>query len=547
MKYRNHSKRYWTYLLPLALILFLGGCAFYHWENTSLAGLTDKNTVLDVYLVDRSSNKYWAIDVVTLDSSQLSGKVRSTGKGLPKFTGTKKERLKEKHILMYVEKDVAAGIPGEGLFTTVPLNNIEQIKVYEYSPALSIIVSSYVIIIGAGVVVLGILLLSKGASCPFIYTQTPEGALFEGEIYSGATSPQMERDDWLPLRGPSPPDGIYRLTITNEVPEIQHTNLLELISVDHPAGTKVLFDKYGKLHTLSAVQSPVQAADLSGSDVLPLIAQEDSLRFFGNFSNETPNAEEAVILSFRRPPGAQSALLQIHAKNSMWLDASYKMFLDEFGRYSDRFKEQQMNKSREERLAWMLNQNIPLSVWLETKPGQWSRTDWFNLPGPMALRSDVLPLDLSQVWGDTVRVKLSTGFLFWEIDQVGMDFSRPQPASARTLRAVSAFDQKGIDHTQELNAVDDRYYDQAAIGDAATVVFEQAPGPSAELQRSYFLHARGHYEILHEAPRFKPDRRELERFREPNSFPVFARAKWKSLQGTKMVFGADAKQRNHEN
>jgi hypothetical protein len=47
---------------------------------------------------------------------------------------------------------------------------------------------------------------------------------------------------------------------------------LELWVVDHPAGTRVVPDIQGKLHTLAAPQAPLSAHDSEGHDLLPWLA-----------------------------------------------------------------------------------------------------------------------------------------------------------------------------------------------------------------------------------------------------------------------------------
>jgi hypothetical protein len=57
------------------------------------------------------------------------------------------------------------------------------------------------------------------------------------------------------------------------------------------------------------------------------------------------------------------------------------------------------------------------------------------------------------------------------------------------------------------------------------------------MQRSVFAHAKGHYEILQEAPKHRPDRQVLqERFEQPNSYPKFARDKWHEMAGQTYTF-----------
>jgi hypothetical protein len=87
----------------------------------------------------------------------------------------------------------------------------------------------------------------------------------------------MERDDYSELEHLRADKGLYRLMITNEVPETQYTNLMELQVVDHPATTRVVADEWGEFHTLVDPQRMTSARDQQGRDLLPWLATTDRL------------------------------------------------------------------------------------------------------------------------------------------------------------------------------------------------------------------------------------------------------------------------------
>ncbi|MDX2134652.1 MAG: hypothetical protein SFV52_07695 [Saprospiraceae bacterium] len=532
--------------LALLFTVFSMGCNAYAWHKTDLKKMTGlQNKYLDVYLTYKtesdgtayqSPNKqYWIMHVSQLDTSRIIGNVRRLSakevESVMSIKGTKEERLKEHHIVVYLHRAFAESLPENGV-VTVPVKHIQQMKIYKVDAAGSVIASFFFTIgvVGGLVIVIALIgIATKGASCPFIYSETPGGRVLEGEIFSGATAPGLERHDWLPLKNMQPVNDSCRIVITNEVKEIQHTNLLELVAVDHPGGTTVLFDKNGHLHTLARPEAPVSALNNAGNNVLPLIAHQDSLIFLGTLEKQNPQAEENLFLSFKRPKNAAAAQLVINAKNSMWLDYAHILFLDEFGVYKSELIDATAQKSKAELEQWMLDQRLPLAVWLETSPGKWERAGWYNLSGPLALRSDVLSIDLSNLQTEDIHLRLNSGFLFWEIDYVGLSFSANQPVARQTIQASSAKDLNGINVLPAIAEDDEMYYDQALVGEEATVVFKAPAAPAPGLQRSWFLQAKGHYEILHDAPDYRPKRKDLQKFNEPGSYPVFAQQKWNAL------------------
>ena len=90
--------------------------------------------------------------------------------------------------------------------------------------------------VGAFVAFVAIALATK-QSCPFIYSWNGSER-FRRRALRGAVTRGLERDDYSELENLRAENGLYRLMVTNEVPETQYTNLMELQVVDHPAATR---------------------------------------------------------------------------------------------------------------------------------------------------------------------------------------------------------------------------------------------------------------------------------------------------------------------
>ena len=109
-------------------------------------------------------------------------------------------------------------------------SDIERMDIYNHSTKHT---TSYSILFGialipaayVAIVLLALLImLLSGNSCPFIYTYDGQDFVFAGEIYSGAVYPPLERHDYLLLSELEEEDGIYKMKISNQLEEVQHTN-----------------------------------------------------------------------------------------------------------------------------------------------------------------------------------------------------------------------------------------------------------------------------------------------------------------------------------
>lgn len=425
--------------------------------------------------------------------------------------------LQESYQIDWVEYEKSGSIP-------IPFTAIDKVEVFDLDIGKTIIYTTGGIAgcIGAFMVLFALM----KESCPFIYAYDGENYEFTGEIYSGAIHPPLERHDYLHLPALKSDNDEYKIKITNEVKEIQHTNLTELVVIDHPKNTGVLIDKYGQLHTITEPQQPKDAISFSGDDVADLIGRKDNLNYMSGIPDEDNETMDGIILNFTKPKDIDWGKLIIKGKNSFWLDYIHGQFSELFGEQLDEWQEKQKSRSADDLMKWSLDQGIPLTVHLETESG-WEFVDYYNVVGPLAAKDDVLKIDLSNSKTDDVNIKLEFGFLFWEIDYAAMDFSPNSPVTENIVKLSSAVDKNGTDKTQLLLKDDNLYYDQPNIGDEAILSFESPPMIEG-MDRSIILHSKGHYEILRDADGI-PDFVYLQNFRNPGTFSQFSRDRFLEL------------------
>jgi hypothetical protein len=411
----------------------------------------------------------------------------------------------------------------------IPTGEIDRIEVYD--PATGANIASFVF--GASAVAMaafGLILIIAAltkSSCPFVYSDNGSDFLFTGEIFSGATQPGLERDDYLPLPKLRSDGGSYKIRLTNEVNEVQSVNSAGIIVADHPENTSVLIDKIGVIHSVGNISRPVRATNNSGSDVLPFIASKDSLSYSGDMKDQNSSGIEDIYLKFKRPDNSGSSKLIIRAKNTFWLDVLFSKFHGLFGSKYDEFVSKQESSPPEKLKKFLLDQNIPLSVYCE-KDGKWEFADYFNIAGPMAFKDDILTIDLPALKSDTVSLKLETGFLFWELDFAGMDFSKDEKIITYSLAPDEAIMGNGDDVSSLVSSRDKSYLVLDDIGDNVSLTFAEPLQQSSD--RSVFLHTSGFYKIIRDQ-RGPANVKALKTFKRPNRFPRFSREMYEQALG----------------
>lgn len=525
--------RLWlAHVLLLVFLFQQSGCLYYQrypLAKSRLAKIPLEN--LSFYVIDSAHplTKMWYVSDFKFEPKvmhcHLTKMAEVEAMEISMVRNRQDAKNSRNEVLLFAKPQFAMTLADTATMT-INYEQFDKIEVYEinHGKTVGVVLAS----VGVAFLAISLVALLTKSSCPFVYAENPDGALFQGELYSGAVYPQLERHDWLPMPGLLPREGEYQVRLANRAREIQHTNVLELLVVDHAPGTEVLWDKNGAVQTIRQPFEPVQAVDLQGVDKKSHIVRTDSLAFVGNTENPRHDALEGLVLTFDKPAEAQHAKLVIRAKNSFWMDYMYGLFLDEFGEYSPEIRQRYLKKSKEDIREWIFEQQIPLQVAIESKDGKWTPVDYFNLSGPMALKKDVVALDLSAFPGDQLRVRLTSGFQFWEIDYVAVDYTENERVAIQTLSPLSAIGQNGEDRTAALRNDDGLYYSQPNIGDEALIRYAmpmQAPGT----QRSLLLHAKGHYEILREPVEGKPNLLYLQQFSRPGALPKYSRERWHEL------------------
>jgi hypothetical protein len=524
-------------VILVSLIIMPSSCYYYR-INRSQAPYSPEVKRLHEegrFIILHIDDNVWHLTDITVDEMQMTG-VISELRGHDMYkqatydkpiryrksaTNDQSEVLNEVHI--YVSGFTRSDLNR----VSIQLDAVEKIDVYDRATGATI-ASWGLASLGTAATVFGVIMIIVAltkSSCPFVYVHDGTDYLFCGEVFSGAVQPGLERDDYFPLPSIMQHNTDYNIKMTNEVMEIQYADVAELLVVDHPADKRVLFDKNSVPYFCTGANPPFAALNGSNEDILHLVSEDDLLNYTGLHTTSGDDETEEVILSFIRPAEAGSAKLVVRARNSFWMEAIIAKIHSYFGGKYNGYMSKQENKDAEALKSYQLDQQMPLSVYLK-RDNKWEFTDYFNLAGPMALREDILSLDLAGIGSDTIEVMLRTGFGFWEIDYVGMDFSIQSEPEYMRVPLKSAVDNNNNDVKDFLASRDSRYYVFAETGDEVTLTFSN-PEMKDEA-RSVFLHTRGYYKIIRELSG-KADRKTLKTFRKPGSIPAFSKETFRSI------------------
>jgi hypothetical protein len=528
------------FLLLVSIQLF-SSCQYYKATNQNIStnykksSITDSLAKTDRYFILRNGSASYNMNNLVLsgDKKSVTFIVDSVGENHMKHIQNGKEKytydknlsedqvLNEVHFFITPDKN----IPQNGEYT-LDLDKIIKIEVIEKDKkrnANTIVIATIGITLGV-LAIAAIIIAATKSSCPFVSAYNGTEFTLQGEIYGGAIYPQLARHDYLPLDIKPMPDGNLQLKISNELKENQFTDLAELLEITHDKNTLVYADEYGTLSAITSPVNPLAACLSNGKDVTAFLEKPNDNALL--YMNDSSNSTNELVLTFDNAQHKKHGKLLLNLKNSYFLDLLYGELAKGFGTYYATYKEKQKAKPSSELIAWGKEQHIPLSVYAKSG-NDWVKITDISTIGPVATRNIVIPCNLPDTGEPITQIKLSAGFLFWEIDYAAIDYSENNSFSVKHLLPASATDENNKDVLQILMKEDGNYLSQPEIGNVATLTFK--PGKTlAHEVHSYILHSKGYYEHIRQFDN-KPDMAFLKQFKKPNSFPKFGLQLYKKM------------------
>jgi hypothetical protein len=328
-------------------------------------------------------------------------------------------------------------------------------------------------------------------SCPYVASFDGQRYTPEGEVFAGAMFRASPRSDRLVLEHLAESHGRYRLQLTNELQETQYVDEVKLIVVDGPEDARVVPGPEGRLHGLRSRVAPVEATDLRGSNVLPLVASRDGEAWvsspFGRDPESPEDRRDGLVLEFPRPPDASSVSLTFAAETTPWASTLLRRVLalqgTHLSAWTERMNADSAARSRFQEALRREGQLI-LSVWTGVS---WRAVGIVTSHQSVDLHLDGIP-------GEHLRVRLDSSAGLWSVDSIEAAFGADAPVDAVELGPLSAKTQEGKDVLALVAMRDDRQYVMKPTEGAVDIAFA-VPARRPGRRRTLILKAAGYYNI----------------------------------------------------
>jgi len=528
-------------LTTLAFLNMCTGCSYY--KANTIATKTDSfadtyNSIgkTNSYLIIHSGNETWHLNNVTVNEDQKEiigtlAPVSDNHKLFPlkenkKYRRYERSKAPDKtlEVHFYTSEAINASPSSQ---ITIPFSNIKEVQAYERDTGRSI-ANAVGFTVGT-LALIAIIILATKSSCPFIYIKEGNTYAFTGELYPGAILPNLERTDYLPLPNFKAQNEDYEIKITNELHEIQYTDLAQLVVINHSQSTEVLLDQKGNPHSIVKKEKPEYVTSNNRPITVNPSLEKDTNAYLFDENNYTEKGVNNIVMTFDNSSHSNQAKLILSAKNSLWFDYVYGKFNEQFGSFYNKFQKQQLKVPAEKNIKWRDEQEIPLSVFVKSGK-EWVLVEKLNPVGPMAYRDLVIPINLEEIKTQKIEIKLECGYMFWEVDYAAIDFSVDIPLPTQNINPYSAIDENGKNVTDLLDKEDKNYLIQPSIGNQVIIKYHVASPQDGEKQ-SVFLKNRGYYKYIRDY-KGMPNLAKLKTFREKGSLSQYSKEEYSRFNTT---------------
>jgi len=299
--------------------------------------------------------------------------------------------------------------------------------------------------------------------------------------------------EWTPVDAAPDENGKYRVRVDNLSGVPRGVDEAKLVAVDHPAGVGVAPDAQGIMRTFSGPVAPVRAVDRTGRDIAPLVGKKDDIFWRSPGGDSAPvnaaNLRDELSLEFRRPAGARKAKLLVNAANTMWRAQFAREVLGRLGGTAQRSGTKPLYREGE---------ITGLGVRLETVFG-WQTGQVIFTGGPLPAEDAIYWLDLGDVKGTTVRLKLEPPVGYWMIDRLALDFGEDTPVDEVLVEAEGVDSPDAAEVLRALTVEDGSTLFLVNPGSQSALIFT-APPLREGMERTLFLRTISCYEM---PPRLK--------------------------------------------
>ena len=338
---------------------------------------------------------------------------------------------------------------------------------------------------------------SGGGSCPFVYTYDGETYHFEHEAIPFTVNKALESTSYAPLHRLVDVNGKYHLKIAETLEDKSFVRGFNLMAVDYLSDSGIegiCPDIFGNIHTIKQRIAPTAFVDSSGRSLLEKVTIKGEI--FGSDSSMLGQGEyvQSYRATFDRPENAiEKGKLMISLQSTEFARSCWHWFLDVMDGVNNTWwleKALETQPLRDMFLDFISVVNVKVELW---NGNEWIEQGIIQ-PGLYLLEEFLVPLDLDLLDGGAkdVKVRISSGTGFYEIDQISIDYSPNESVSTQALTPVTALFNQTENVKSVIGDFDSAEWVRMLPGDEIDLVYT-APEIANGYNRDFVVAVKGYY------------------------------------------------------
>jgi hypothetical protein len=332
-----------------------------------------------------------------------------------------------------------------------------------------------------------------GFSCPFIYSFDGVDYHFEHEAIPFAVNKVLQTTSYGTLRKLALVDNQYHVKIAEKLDEKSFVNEFNLFSVDYSEDlgvTDIFCDIFGRPHTIKETFYPNSFIDDNGYNLIDELKNRNVM--LGTTIEELENGQYVTTYeaTFERPKNDTVLMkLIIGAQKTELVTSSWMWFLETVnGKENMPLIEELLMSSeyKDKFLDFASIVNLRVEIW---NGESWEERGQIKA-GLDLLEYFLVPIDLSEIKTDNVKIRLVFGTGLYNIESVKADFSSNEELLIRKMRPVTAVFNSEKDVKDILNVKSIKM----VLNDEIDLSYAMVPLKEG-YKRGFFVALNGYYYI----------------------------------------------------
>jgi len=357
--------------------------------------------------------------------------------------------------------------------------------------------------IGVIVIILGVFALIVAAtkqSCPFIYSFDGNKYVFDAEPLGGATTKGLERTEYSKMDYLKNVDESYKILVRNEVEETQYIDELSLLAIKHDEDKEVIPDLNGNFYQIKNPVTPVYAKDEKGLDLKKAVSADDNLYWQTKLPVDSnlisKNQRHELTFTFPKPNNKTKAKLIANIGTSLWGSRMIREMLQLYGSSVDSYYEEidQQGSEYKQMMDFIEAEELYKLKYYTKNGDDWTLQGFINGGGPLVSETRVYDLELSNIKGDSVTIKINPPFGYWTVDYIAIQYDEYASPKTEPLNLETAVNQDGIELKELISNKDNNYCQMPLVGDYFEAKYTEVEN-SSDVKTTYYLKSTGYYEL----------------------------------------------------